>query len=205
VLARNPKRVKSRGQRFRWQTSEPPASCPGAFFGHLPRIIDWPERRCGRCVVILNFSFKLIAGREGIWCKFTLFKTYRALSTAPVDVLWQKIINLADVSWNPLLSSTNAPRGLIAKPGLIYQVVTRLIPIPVRIFVERVRPGELLSVRFLAIPGVEKRVTYQIESTVCGTYVSYSVTLRGYHLSSGGGFAPTPHEWRLSWLKPQSR
>lgn len=130
--------------------------------------------------MILSFSFKLIAGREGIWCKFTLFRTYRAISTAPVDVLWQKIINLADVSWHPLLSSTNAPRGLIAKPGIIYQVVTRLTPIPVRVFVERVRPGELLSVRMLAIPGVEKRVTYQVESTVCGTYVSYSVTLRGW-------------------------
>jgi hypothetical protein len=137
--------------------------------------------RCGRRrVVILNFSFKLIAGREGIWCKFSLFRTYRALSNAPVDVLWQKLINLADVSWHPLLSSTNAPRGLIAKPGIIYQVVTRLIPIPVRIFVERVRPGELLSVRVLAIPGVEKRITYQVESTVCGSYVSYSVTLRGW-------------------------
>ncbi|NEO45993.1 MAG: SRPBCC family protein, partial [Moorea sp. SIO4A3] len=89
-------------------------------------------------------------------------------------------INLADVSWNPLLSSTNAPKGLMAKPGLIYQVVTRLIPIPVRIFVERVLPGELLSIRFLAIPGVENRVTYQVESTLCGTYISYSVTLKGW-------------------------
>lgn len=130
--------------------------------------------------MILNFSFKFIAGREGICCKFSVFKTYRALSTAPIEVLWQKLSNLADISWNPLLSSTNAPRGLIAKPGLIYQVVTRLIPIPVRIFVELVKPGELLSVRFLAIPGVEKRVTYKVESTVCGTYVSYSVTLRGW-------------------------
>ncbi|NEP03070.1 MAG: SRPBCC family protein [Symploca sp. SIO2E9] len=129
--------------------------------------------------MILNFSFKLIATRGGIWCKFSLFRTYRALSNAPVEVLWQKLINLADVSWNPLLSSTNAPRGLIAKPGLIYKVVTRLIPIPVRIFVERVKPGELLSVRVLAIPGVENRVTYHVESTVCGTYVSCSVTLRG--------------------------
>ncbi|NEO16665.1 MAG: SRPBCC family protein [Moorea sp. SIO4G2] len=130
--------------------------------------------------MILNFSFKLIAGHEGVWCKFSLFKTYRALSTAPVEVLWQKLINLADVSWNPLLSSTNAPKGLMAKPGLIYQVVTRLIPIPVRIFVERVLPGELLSIRFLAIPGVENRVTYQVESTLCGTYISYSVTLKGW-------------------------
>lgn len=130
--------------------------------------------------MILNFSFKLDARPEGLSCQFYLDRRYRALSSASVDVLWQKLMNLADVSWHPLLSSTNAPRGLIAKPGLIYQVVTRLIPIPVRIFVERVRPGELLSVRVLTIPGVEKRVTYQVESTVCGTYVSYSVTLRGW-------------------------
>ncbi|MBE9148291.1 SRPBCC family protein [Coleofasciculus sp. LEGE 07092] len=130
--------------------------------------------------MILNFSFKLIAGREGILCKFSLLRTYRVLSSAPVDVLWQKLINLADVSWHPLFSSTNAPQGLIAKPGLIYQVVTRLTPIPVRIFVERVLPGELLSVRILAIPGVENRVTYRVESAVCGTYVSYSMTLRGW-------------------------
>lgn len=54
------------------------------------------------------------------------------------------------------------------------------MPIPIRVFVERVRPCELFSARVLAIPGVEKRVTYQVESTVCGTYVSYSVTLRGW-------------------------
>ena len=90
------------------------------------------------------------------------------------------MINLADVSWHPLFSCSKAPSGLIAKPGLIYQVVTRLTPIPVRIFVENVRPGELLSVRILAIPGMEQRITYQIESTLCGTYVSYSVTLRGW-------------------------
>lgn len=130
--------------------------------------------------MILNFSFKFIAGRGSLWCEFSLLRTYRAVSSAPVDVLWQKIINLADVSWHPFLTSTNAPLGLVAKPGLIYQVVTRLIPIPVQIFVEHVRPMELLSVRFLAIPGVEKRVTYQVISTVCGTYVSYSVTLRGW-------------------------
>jgi hypothetical protein len=138
------------------------------------------KRRDRRRVVILNFSFKLVAGQEGLWCKFSLFRTYRALSNAPVDVLWQKLINLADVSWNPLLCSTNAPRGLIPKPGLIYQVVTRLIPIPVRVFVERVLPGELISVRMLAIPGVENRVTYRVESGLCGTYVSFSVTMRGW-------------------------
>lgn len=130
--------------------------------------------------MILNFSFKLIAGKEKICCQFSLYKTYRALSNAPVEVLWQKLINLADVSWNPLLYRTNAPQGLVAKPGLIYQVVTRLTPFPIRVFVERVCPGELLSVRVLAIPGLENRLTYQIESTLIGTYVSCSITLRGW-------------------------
>ena len=130
--------------------------------------------------MILNFSFKLIAGQGKLFSKVSLFKTYRAVSTAPVDVLWQKLIDLADVSWHPLFSQTNAPLGLIAKPGLIYQVVTRLVPIPVRIFVEKVRPRKLLSIRVLAIPGIEQRITYQVESTLCGTYISYSVTLRGW-------------------------
>jgi hypothetical protein len=130
--------------------------------------------------VILNFSFKLILAQGKLLCKFSLYKRYRAISTAPVDILWQKLINLADVSWHPLFSSTNAPLGLIAKPGLIYQAVTRLTPIPIRVFVENVRPGELLSLRVLAIPGMEQKITYQVESTLCGTYISYSVTLRGW-------------------------
>lgn len=130
--------------------------------------------------MILNFSFELFTRGEKLFCQFSLYKTYRALSNAPVDVLWEKLIDLADVSWNPLLHWTNAPRGLIAKPGLIYQVVTRLTPIPVRVFVERVNPGKLLSVRVLAIPGMESRVTYQIESTLMGTYVSCSIKLRGW-------------------------
>jgi len=37
-----------------------------------------------------------------------------------------------------------------------------------------------LSIRILVLPGLEEQVTYQIESTVCGTCVSYSVTLRGW-------------------------
>lgn len=130
--------------------------------------------------MILHFSFKLFTKGEKLLCNFSLYKTYRAVSNAPIDVLWQKIINIADVSWHPLLAQTNAPKGLIAKPGLIYSVVTRLTPIPVRIFVERVCPGELLSFRVLMCPGLEKRVTYQVESTLCGTYISYSVTLRGW-------------------------
>lgn len=109
-----------------------------------------------------------------------LVGTYQAISSASVDALWQKVVNLADVSWHPLLASTNAPKGLIPKPGLIYQAVTRRFPIPIQIFVERVSPRELLSVRVLAIPGVEERVTYRVESTVWGTRVSYSVTLKGW-------------------------
>jgi hypothetical protein len=143
--------------------------------------------------MILNFSFKLVAAKGRLFCKFSLFKTYRVVSTAPVDVLWKKLINIADVSWHPLFSSTNAPRGLIAKPGIIYQVVTRLTPIPVRLFVENVRPGELLSLRVLAIPGMEQKITYQVESTLCGTYISYSVTLKGWL---------SPLVWL--WIKPYS-
>lgn len=130
--------------------------------------------------MILNFSFKLIAAHGKLFCTFSLYKTYRVVSTAPVDVLWRKIVNLADVSWHPLFSKTYVPLGLLPKPGLIYQAVTRLTPIPIRLFVENVRPGELLSLRVLAIPGMEQKITYQIESTVCGTYISYSVTMRGW-------------------------
>lgn len=108
-------------------------------------------------------------------------RTYQVVSSASADVLWRKVVNLADVSWHPLLASTNVPKGLIPKPGLIYRAVTRrFIPIPIQIFVERVLPRELLSVRIMAIPGLEERVTYRIESTVCGTCVSYSVTLKGW-------------------------
>lgn len=123
------------------------------------------------------------------WLKVVHFKpmqlpsldgTYQVLSSASVDELWGKMVNLADVSWHPLLAKTNVPYGLLPKPGLIYQAVSRLSPIPIKIFVERVLPREMLSVRVLALPGLEERVTYRIESTVCGTYVSYSVTLRGW-------------------------
>jgi hypothetical protein len=105
--------------------------------------------------------------------------------------LWHKLIDLADVSWNPLFSKTNVPFGLMAKPGLIYEVVTRLTPIPIQLFVENVLPGELLSLRVLAIPGMEQKITYQVESTLCGTYISYSVTLRGWL---------SPLIWL--WMKP---
>lgn len=129
---------------------------------------------------MLNFSFKLTASKGKVSCAFSLYKTYRAVSSAPADVLWQKLIDLADVSWHPLFSKTYVPLGLIAKPGLIYQAVTRLTPIPIRLFVENVRPGKLLSLRVLAIPGIEQKITYQVESTLAGSYIAYSVTLRGW-------------------------
>ncbi|MEH2071421.1 MAG: SRPBCC family protein [Nostoc sp.] len=110
----------------------------------------------------------------------SLVRTYREITCASVDELWQKVVDLTDVSWHPLLKSTNVPYGLVPKPGLIFQAVTRFSPIPIRIFVERVNPRELLSIRVMAIPGIEERVTYQVESTVCGTCLSYSVTLRGW-------------------------
>jgi hypothetical protein len=118
--------------------------------------------------------------RKHRWFRCSLARTYQVISPASADELWKKVVDLADVSWHPLLASTNVPYGLVPKPGLIFQAVTRLGPIPIRIFVEHVRPGELLSVRVLAIPGLEERVTYQVESTVCGNFVSYSVTLNGW-------------------------
>ncbi|BAY26058.1 hypothetical protein NIES2100_58690 [Calothrix sp. NIES-2100] len=110
----------------------------------------------------------------------SLVRTYREISFASVDELWQQVVNFTDVSWHPLLKSTNVPYGLVPKPGLIFQAVTRFSPIPIRIFVERVNPQEMLSIRVLAIPGIEERITYRVESTVCGTCLSYSVTLRGW-------------------------
>jgi hypothetical protein len=109
-----------------------------------------------------------------------LEKSYRIVSTASVETLWQTINNLADVSWHPLLSSTNAPQGLSPKPGLIYRAFTRFCPIPVSIFVERVLPQELISIRVLPVPGLEERVIYELKSTLGGTQISYSVTLQGW-------------------------
>ncbi|MBD2776341.1 SRPBCC family protein [Iningainema sp. BLCCT55] len=122
---------------------------------------------------------KLIHRKGRKFC-VSLVRTYREISSASGDELWLKVVDLADVSWHPLLKSTNVPYGLVPKPGLIFQAVTRFSPIPIRIFVERVNPKELLCIRVLAIPGVEERLTYRVESTVCGTYLFYSVTLRGW-------------------------
>jgi hypothetical protein len=126
-----------------------------------------------------------------MWLPRTLDQSYWIVSSASVDTLWQTMMNLADVSWHPLLSSTNAPNGLIPKPGLIYRAFTRICPIPVSIFVERVLPRELLTIRLFPVPGLEERVTYEIKSTVMGTQISYSVTLRGWL---------TPLAWSV--LKP---
>jgi hypothetical protein len=128
---------------------------------------------------MLGCLSKFIHRKRRRFCA-SLVRTYREISSASVDELWLKVVDLTDVSWHPLLKSTNVPYGLVPKPGLIYQAVTRFSPFPIRIFVERVNPREMLSIRVLAIPGVEERITYQVESTVCGTCLSYSVTLRGW-------------------------
>lgn len=70
--------------------------------------------------MILNFSFKLLTEGGKLLCKCSLYKTYRVASSVPVDMVWGKLINLADMSWHPLFSQTNLPKGLIPKPGLIF-------------------------------------------------------------------------------------
>ena len=117
-----------------------------------------------------------------------LVQTFQATTSASVEELWQTITNLADVTWHPILASTNVPQGLVVKPGLIYQAVTRFIPIPIQIFVERVKPQTMLSVRILVMPGLEEQITYQVQSSVCGASVSYSVTLRGWLSPIVGSF-----------------
>ena len=111
----------------------------------------------------------------------TLEKHYQVFSTASVDTLWQKINDLADLaSWHPLITSTNAPNGQQATPGLIYRVFTRWVPVPIKIFVENVLPGEYISLRVFPIPGLEERAVYRLESALCGTRISYSVELKGW-------------------------
>ena len=106
---------------------------------------------------------------------------YWARSTAPAEILWQTINNLADLAaWHPLITGTNAPYGQSAKPGLIYRVFSRYLPVSTQIFVERVDPGKLLSVRVFPLPGLQERATYRIVSTLCGTCVVYSITLSGW-------------------------
>jgi hypothetical protein len=111
---------------------------------------------------------------------WTFMKNYRAITTASVELTWQKVMDLTDLSWHPLISRTNVPCGIVPKPGLIYRAISRWVPLSCRMFVEGVRPRQLLSIRVFGIPGIEERVTYQVESSVCGTYISYSVMMRGW-------------------------
>lgn len=118
---------------------------------------------------------------------------YQVISTASIDDLWNMVANLSVASsWHPFIGQTNLPYGLTAKPGLIYRAVTRVFPLPIQIFVERVRPQELLSVRVCPVFGCEERVTYRLESTLCGTQVSYSIAIRGW-LSPILGSLLRPH------------
>ena len=130
--------------------------------------------------MILKFLSRFWSKKYRRSYRIKIYKTYRTVSKASLDTLWQKIIHVADVSWHPLFNSTDLPQGLTAKPGLFYQVVTQLTPIPVKLFVESVKPKELLSIRVLAIPGLEQRITYQVESTLYGTYLVCSIALKGW-------------------------
>ncbi|MGB3293550.1 MAG: SRPBCC family protein [Phormidesmis sp.] len=120
--------------------------------------------------------------------------SYWTESTAPAETLWQILTDLADIaSWHPLIKSTNAPYGQRAKPGLIYRACSRYFPLSTQVFVERVLPGELLSIRLFPLPGLQERVTYRIVSTLCGTCVLYSMTLSGWL---------SPLAWPM--MRPQS-
>ncbi len=111
----------------------------------------------------------------------TLEKHYQVSSTASIEVLWQKINDLAGLaSWHPLITATNAPNGQQAKPGLIYRVFAHWVPVPIKIFVEGVLPGEYISLRVFPVPGLEERAIYRLESALCGTRISYSIELKGW-------------------------
>ena len=113
--------------------------------------------------------------------KRSLEKHYQVSSTASIDVLWQMINDLAGLaSWHPLITATNAPNGQQAKPGLIYRVFAHWVPVPIKIFVENVLPGEYISLRVFPVPGLEERAIYRLESALCGTKISYSIELKGW-------------------------
>lgn len=131
-------------------------------------------------MMIGSFLSRFGSRRQRRFYRLKIYKTYRTLSRASLDSLWQKLIRVADVSWHPLFASTDLPQGLVAKPGLFYRVVTKLAPIPIRFFVESVRPQELLSIRIIGIPGMEQRITYSMSSTLRGTYFVCSITLDGW-------------------------
>ncbi len=111
----------------------------------------------------------------------TLEKHYQVSSTASVEALWQKMNDLAGLaSWHPLITGTNAPNGQQATPGLIYRVFARWVPVPIKIFVEGVLPGEYISLRIFPVPGLEERAVFRLESALCGTQISYSIELKGW-------------------------
>ncbi|MEL7223881.1 MAG: hypothetical protein AAGL17_03215 [Cyanobacteria bacterium J06576_12] len=146
----------------------------------------------------LKSSFKWVRSLSNVslrpWkMRYTTEHNYLATTTAPAETLWQTVSNLSDLAaWHPLITGTNAPYGQDAKPGLIYRAFGRYIPVSTKVFVERVQPGELLSVRVFLLPGVQERATYRIVSTLCGTCVLYSITLSGWL---------TPLVWPV--VKPQ--
>ncbi|MCM1981347.1 SRPBCC family protein [Lyngbya confervoides] len=128
----------------------------------------------------MSLPFWLRRFRRQPYLRWKLVKTYRAISAASVETIWGKLSDVTDVSWHPLLVKTDVPFGLQAKPGLIYRAMNRWIPVPCRMFVEKVNPNQFISIRILAFPGLEERVTYQLSSDVKGTFISYSVMLRGW-------------------------
>ncbi len=124
---------------------------------------------------------KLRASWSASWSEATTEHNYWVASTAPAETLWKEVSDLAGVAaWHPLISRTNAPYGQQAKPGLIYRVFSDYLPTSTQIFVERVLPGELLSVRVFPLPGLQERATYRIVSTLYGACVMYSITLSGW-------------------------
>ncbi len=132
--------------------------------------------------ISIDISIESNLRSQGIWDNSAAHESsYWATSSAPAETLWQLLTDLADLaSWHPLITSTNAPRGQRAKPGLIYRTCSRYLPLSTQIFVERVLPGELISIRLFPLPGLQERVTYRIISTLCGTCVLYSMTLSGW-------------------------
>jgi hypothetical protein len=144
------------------------------------------SRRSSATAVEQTSVIKQTLRSQGLWSgawgdHHACESNYWATSTAPAETLWQLVTNLADLStWHPLITATNAPRGQRATPGLIYRAVMPYLPISTQIFVERVLPGELLSIRLFPLPGLQERVTYRIVSTLCGTCVLYTITLSGW-------------------------
>ena len=135
-------------------------------------------RLCGRA----KGGFQAIAQRVStIGQQPVELEMIRATRIASADTLWQMVNNLADLAtWHPIVTGTNAPKGQQAKPGLIYRTMSRYLPVSTQVFVERVLPGELVSMRLFPLPGLQERVTYRIVSTLCGTCVLYSITLSGW-------------------------